>query len=157
MEKTTGIVGQISAPTNACPPVSVVGAIIEMLIRRHPDAQAIYLFGSYGTEDEWPDSDVDIALLLPPETAKTLGGLELVKTQTTLSSLLHKPVDLLNLRQISTTFQKEVVMADRRIYTSDKYAAEEFEMLTLSYYQKLNEERAEVLAEGLRSGRFYNV
>jgi uncharacterized protein len=27
----------------------------------------------------------------------------------------------------------------------------------LSYYEKLNEERADILAEGLRSGRFYNV
>lgn len=48
-------------------------------------------------------------------------------------------------------------MADRRIYCGDLYAADEFEMLVLSFYQKLNEERAEVLAEGLRSGRFHNV
>ena len=108
-------------------------------------------------EDEWPDSDVDIAMLLPPDKAKTLGALDLVKTQAELASLLHKPVDLLNLRQISTVFQKEVVMADRRIFTVNEYAAEEFEMLTLSFYQKLNEERAEILSEGLRSGRFYNV
>ena len=131
--------------------------IVRTLLERHPDAQAIYLFGSWGTEDEWPDSDVDIAILLPPVAAKTQSVLELIKTQTELSSLLHKSVDLLNLRQVSTVFQKEVVMADRRIYTADEYAAEEFEMLTLSFYQKLNEERAEVLAEGLRSGKFYNI
>ncbi len=131
--------------------------IVAAIVRRHPGVQAIYLFGSYGTEDEWPDSDVDIALLLPPEMAKMLGVIDLIKTQTELSSLLHKSVDLLNLRRVSTVFQKEVVMADRRIYTADEYAAEEFEMLTLSFYQKLNEERAEVLSEGLRSGRFYNV
>ncbi len=132
-------------------------AIIAALLEAYPDVQAIYLFGSHGTEGEWPDSDIDIAILLPPQEAKTLGALELVKTQNTLSSLLRKPVDLLNLRRVSTVFQKEVVMADRRIYTADEYAAEEFEMLTLSYYQKLNEERAGVLAEGLRSGSFYNV
>jgi predicted nucleotidyltransferase len=132
-------------------------AIIRTIQTHHPDIQAVYLFGSWGTEDEWPDSDVDIAMLLPPVTAKTLNVLDLIKTQTALSSLLHKPVDLLNLRQISTVFQKEVVMADRRIFTTDEYAAEEFEMLTLSFYQKLNEERAEILSEGLRSGRFYDV
>lgn len=131
--------------------------IVAVITRHYPGVQAIYLFGSYGTEDEWPDSDADIALLLPPEVAKTLGVFDLIKTQTELSSLLHKSVDLLNLRQVSTVFQKEVVMADRRIYTANEYAAEEFEMLTLSFYQKLNEERAEVLSEGLRSGRFYNV
>jgi len=138
-------------------PATHSDAIIAAVLEAHPGVQAIYLFGSYGTEGEWPDSDIDIAILLPPEAAKTLGALELVKTQNTLSSLLRKPVDLLNLRRVSTVFQKEVVMADRRIYTADEYAAEEFEMLTLSYYQKLNEERAGVLAEGLRSGSFYNV
>lgn len=138
------------------PPMDTNG-IVAVITRRHPGVQAIYLFGSHGTEDEWPNSDVDIAMLLPPETAKTLGMPDLIKTQTELSSLLRKSVDLLNLRQISTVFQKEVVMADRRIYTANEYAAEEFEMLTLSYYQKLNEERVGVLSEGLRSGRFYNV
>lgn len=132
-------------------------AIIETILRRHPGTQAIYLFGSWGAENEWPDSDVDIALLLPPEQAKALGLSDLIKTQTELSDRLGRSVDLLNLRLVSTVFQKEVVMADRRIYTADEYAAEEFEMLTLSYYQKLNDERAEVMAEGLRSGRFYNV
>lgn len=131
--------------------------IVATLRAAWPDVQAVYLFGSWGTEDEWPTSDVDIAVLLPPDRAKVLGTLELIQVQTRLSSLLHKPVDLLNLRRVSTVFQKEVVMADRRIYTADEYAAEEFEMLTLSFYQKLNEERAEILAEGRRSGRFYNV
>lgn len=132
-------------------------AIVAAIRATWPDVQAIYLFGSWGTEDEWPSSDVDIAVLLPPQQAKALGTMALIQTQTRLSSLLRKPVDLLNLRQVSTVFQKEVVMADRRIYTGDEYAADEFEMLTLSFYQKLNEERAEVLAEGRRSGRFYNV
>ena len=66
-------------------------------------------------------------------------------------------MDLIDLRQMSTVFQKEIIMADRRIYCRDEYAVDEFEMLTLSFYQKLNQERSEVLAEGLRSGRFYKV
>lgn len=134
-----------------------VESIINTLSRRYPDAQAIYLFGSHGSESEWPDSDVDIALLLPPDQAKTLDVMGLAGTQTELSSLLGKPVDLLNLRRVSTVFQKEVVMDGRRIFTADEYAAAEFEMLTLSFYQKLNQERAEILAEGLRSGRFYDI
>ena len=35
-------------------------AIIHTVFRHYADTQAIYLFGSYGTDDEWPDSDVDI-------------------------------------------------------------------------------------------------
>ncbi len=37
----------------------------ETILAQFPDTQAIYLFGSFGTEHEWPASDVDIALLLP--------------------------------------------------------------------------------------------
>ena len=44
--------------------------IVDAVLAVYPDTQAIYLFGSYGTAVEWPDSDVDIALLLPPAAAK---------------------------------------------------------------------------------------
>ena len=131
--------------------------IIETVLKYHPDVQAIYLFGSYDTEHEWPNSDVDIALLLPPAKAWETGSLALSPLWFDLERLLGKTVDLIDLRQMSTVFQKEIIMADRRIYCGDEYAADEFEMLTLSFYQKLNQERSEVLAEGLRRGRFYKV
>jgi len=131
--------------------------IISTLLATYPATQAVYLFGSYGTENEWPDSDVDIALLLPPDEAKKAGTLVMSELHFALESLLKKDVDLVNLRQVSTVFQKEIIMAERRIFCADNYAADEFEMLVLSFYQKLNEERAELLAEGLRSGSFYNV
>ena len=40
---------------------------MRVVLEHYPLAQAIYLFGTYGTVDEWPDSDVDIAVLLPPK------------------------------------------------------------------------------------------
>ena len=131
--------------------------LIDTVLKHHPDVQAIYLFGSYGTENEWPDSDVDLAVLLPPVKAKATGSLALSPLWLELEQALGKSVDLINARQVSTVFQKEIIMADRRIYCGDRYAADEFEMLVLSFYQKLNQERAEVLAEGLRSGRFHNL
>ena len=131
--------------------------IIQTILAHYPAAQGIYLFGSYGTDNAWPNSDMDIALLLPPDEAKRAGHMALGNARVALERLLGKDVDLINLRQVSTVFQKEIIMAERRIFCADAYAADEFEMLVLSYYQKLNEERADVLAEGLRSGRFYNV
>ena len=100
---------------------------------------------------------VDIAVLLPPDEAKREGDMSMSDARLALERLLGKGVDLVNLQQVSTVFQKEIIMADRRINCATGYAADEFEILVLSLYQKLNEERAEVLAEGLRSGRFYNV
>jgi len=127
------------------------------VLRHYPATQAVYLFGSYGTQQQWPDSDADIALLLPPDEARRVGSLSMTELQASLERLLDKEVDLINLRQVSTVFQKEIILAERRIFCANRYAADEFEMLVLSLYQKLNEERAELMAEGLRSGRFYDV
>lgn len=131
----------------------IAGAVL----RHYPATQAVYLFGSYGTEEEWPDSDADVAILLPAEQAKMVGSLIMSELQAELVARLGRDVDLINLRQMPTVFQKEVIMAQRRIYCADQASADSFEMLVLSLYQKLNQERASILEEGLRSGRFYNV
>jgi uncharacterized protein len=131
--------------------------IVRIIQEHYPAARAIYLFGSYGTADEWPDSDVDIAVLLPPDEAKRAGFMGMSEARFAIERSIGRDVDLANLRQVSTVFQKEIVMADRRIFSADAYTADEFEVQVLSRYQKLNEERAEILAEGLRSGRFYKV
>ena len=134
-----------------------MNAIIKEVLANFPETQAIYLFGSWGTENQWPDSDVDIALLLPPVQAKKIGTLLMSPLRFSLEPLLNRPVDLINLRLVSTVFQKEVVCSERRIYCVDDYAADEFEMLTISYYQQLNQERKEILDEFWQSGKAYAV
>jgi len=131
--------------------------IITAVLKYYPDVQAVYLFGSYGTDEAWTDSDVDIAVLLPHEKSPKAGSLLMSDLRFELERLLGKGVDLINLRQVPTVLQKEVVMDDRRICQPDEYAADEFEMLTFSYYQKLNEERREILESILADGRIYKV
>lgn len=131
--------------------------IIETVLAFYSDVQAIYIFGTYGTEDEWADSDADIALLLPHKTAKEAKNLLISDCRYKLEDILNKKVDLLNLRLISTVFQKEVIAADRMIFCRDRYAVNEFEMLTLSYYQKLNEERHDILQSFYETKRAYPV
>jgi len=120
----------------------------------YPDVQAIYLFGTHDTVDERPDSDVDIAVLLAPQQARATGLLALSDLRFELEDLMKRKVDLINLRRVPTVLQKEVIAADRRIHHADEYAADEFEMLTLSYYQELNEERADIIEDALATGRF---
>ena len=131
--------------------------IIPIVLAHYPHAQAIYLFGSAGTPAEWPDSDVDVAVLLPPAAARQAGSLTLGALHLALAAALQKEVDLINLRQAPTVLQKEITMANRRIFCADAYATAEFEMLVLSYYQKLNEERREILEAFRRTGRAYAV
>lgn len=134
-----------------------LSAIIDIVLAHYPTIQAIYLFGSYGTADERAESDADIALLLPPAEAKKVGSLAATALQSELVHRIGRSVDLINLRQASTVLQKEVIIADRRIFDGDPSCAEEFEMLTLSYYQKLNEERAAIIESALAGGRFHRL
>ena len=131
--------------------------IVQTVLAYYPTVQGIYLFGSCMTEDEWPDSDVDIALLLPPIEAKQERYLAMSECALDLARNLGKEVDLLNARTVSTVFRKEIVSKGRLLYSTNRYAIDEFEMLTLSYYQKLNEERAGIIYSALADGRFYNI
>ncbi len=137
--------------------IASVERLIQLVLETWPDTQAIYLFGSWGTEHEQPQSDVDIAVLLPAPQAKKAGSLVLSDLHLALQTALNREVDLVNLRQAPTVLQKEVVVAGRRIYCVPGTMVDEFELLVFALYQKLNEERAGILAEGLSSGRFYNL
>lgn len=129
----------------------------DMVLEHYPAVQGIYLFGSYGTAAERVDSDVDVAVLLPPSGAATAGELMLSPCQGALGDALKRDVDLVNLRRVSTVFQKEIVAHGRLVLKADAFAVDEFEMLVLSYYQKLNEERAEILRAFEETGRAYDV
>jgi predicted nucleotidyltransferase len=131
--------------------------IIREIVEHYPDTQGIYLFGSYGTVDERADSDVDIALLLPPIRARIEQDLQVSRCRASLVNLLRKEVDLINARRVSTVFQKEIIAQGMLIYCADQYAVEEFEMIVLSLYQTLNEERRGILGSFAADGRAYAV
>ncbi len=127
--------------------------VVDTLLKRFPALQAVYAFGSWGTGDERKGSDADIAILLAPSASKQTTREQLFEARCDLASALSREVDLIDLRAASTVLKKEVVSASRRLYCASPYETETFEMLTLSFYQKLNEERAGILAEIERSGR----
>ena len=135
---------------------AIEALIIDTVLAHYPEVQGIYLFGSYATGDEWPDSDMDVALLFPHEQAKKIQDLILSQCRIELETKLNKEVDLLNGRRVSTVFQKEIIRG-KLIHCADQYAVDEFEMLVVSYYQKLNEERRGILVSFHRTGRAYSV
>ena len=131
-------------------------AAVRVVRQHYPAVQAIYLFGSRASGEAWPGSDVDLAVLLPQDTAMACGNLLASPCHAALEHALRCPVDLLNARLVSTVFQKEI-LAGRLLFCGDRAATDEFEMLTLSYYQRLNRERAAILAAFERTGRAYAV
>ena len=130
--------------------------IIKTVLAHYPDAEGIYLFGSCIENASKPDSDADIALLLSHNQAKEAKNLVLSSCRFDLEEALHQRVDLLNARKVSTVFQKEIISGEL-IYCANQCAVDEFEMLTLSYYQRLNRERAGILQDFLKTGRAYAI
>jgi predicted nucleotidyltransferase len=130
--------------------------IIDVILRHHPEVQAIYLFGSYGTEYQTPDSDIDLALLLPYSPRKQV---PLIRSdcRDELSANSAREVDLIDLRNADTVFQNETFRTGRLLQSNDEDARLAFEALVLSLYQKLQEERSGILEQIMESKRVYNV
>lgn len=131
--------------------------LVTAIRRSFPTVQGIYLFGSFATASANTASDIDIALLLPHQIAKQNRNLYLSELHLALEKQLHRSVDLINLRLVSTVLQKQVIESGQLLDCQDQYAIAEFEMLTMSFYQKLNEERKEILQDFWETARAYNV
>jgi predicted nucleotidyltransferase len=129
--------------------------LVQAILAAYPDTQAIYLFGSYATGDQRRDSDLDLAILLPVTTARQVGSLYFSPLQDQVTKLSRPSVDLINLRRVSTVFQHEIISTAHRIYCADESTCLEFEALTLSFYQELNDRRAAIVEDIYTSGRVY--
>ena len=135
----------------------LLAEIVQVILRDLPETQAIYLYGSYARDEQRPDSDIDLAVLLPHETAKRIGSLALSKTQSAVASVVRRDVDLINLRRVSPVLQAEVVGTGRMLCVCDADASDEFEMAAFSALQDLNRMQADLLREFKRTKRAYTV
>jgi len=101
----------------------------------------IYLFGSFGTDTQHPGSDIDLAFLPTHVT----DPFECFQIANLLADQLGHSVDLADLSQASTVFSKEVLRTGIPIDTASPALQQQFEMLTLADYARLNEERQAIL------------
>ena len=115
--------------------------IIEIIKTDQENLVAIYLFGSFATNENNKNSDVDIAILLNHQEAKKLGKLGFGELHKKLIIALNKDIDLINLQIAPTVLQKEIIAKGKCIFCNNVYEKDKFEMLILSAYQKLNEGR----------------
>jgi uncharacterized protein len=106
------------------------------------DPAVIYLFGSYGGPAQHPESDIDLAFL----PAAPVAPLVIFYLAGELSERLRSPVDLVDLTQASTVFAKEVILTGTPLVIYHPAIHQQFEMLALANYARLNEERHTVLA-----------
>ena len=117
--------------------------LIKALLEAVPDCRAIYRFGSWGSEDERSDSDIDLAIL-PRSPLDPVRRWDLAQR---LASLAGRDVDLVDLLTASTVMRMQVVGHGERLYFSDFFAVEQFDDSVFSAYARLNEERKYILSD----------
>lgn len=115
--------------------------VVDLLIKKIPDLQGIYIFGSYVSKTMTLESDIDIAFL----SFKKISPVEKWKIQEELASILNINIDLVDLKDASVVLRSEVIENGIRIFSGDAYECDNFEVTTYSMYADLNESRIHIL------------
>ena len=118
---------------------NIVDPIMEAL--ENIDKDFVYIFGSVAKGIENDSSDIDIAFY----SQNSYEPFEIFMLAQRIGKELKREVDLIQLKDSSTVFQKEVVENGILIYENDTLNREKFEMLVLKKYTRLNEERREII------------
>jgi predicted nucleotidyltransferase len=116
-----------------------------------PEVVAVYLFGSAARDDQTSESDIDLAYLAP----KSLPPKIRWDLQQEVAVLLHRDVDLIDLRSSSTVMRVRVLADSQLLLDLDPYTRATFEATALGAYARLNVERKYILEDVSRRGQVY--
>jgi uncharacterized protein len=130
----------------------ILAAARDSLLAALPDAWAIYVFGSFARAEDWPGSDIDLAVLLPPahRIEKPLDVMSAV------SARIHRDVDVVDLRRAGDVLRREVLMDGRTLYVSEPDQVLGWEAAALSRYARHREEIRDILEDFRRTGVGYH-
>ena len=131
----------------------ILAAARETLISEFPDAWAIYVFGSYSRGEEWPASDLDLAILLPP--AHRIENL--LDVMSRLSARIHRDVDIVDLRRAGDVLRRQVLSGGRTLYVSEPNEVLAWEAAAMSRYARHREEIRDILEDFRRTGVGYHA
>ena len=131
-------------------PVALQTQIVEPLRAAFPNALGIYAFGSQVQGTAGPHSDWDLAVLV----AGYADPLALWDAGHALSRVLHRDVDLLDLRAASSVMQHQILTTGQRLWGKDPEAGL-FECFALTEKLRFDESRAALLTDIQTRGSVY--
>ena len=116
-----------------------------------PEAWAIYVYGSFARGEEWPDSDLDLAVLLPPERDIP----DLLQAIAAVSRRVGRDVDLVNLRRAGDVLRREVLAGGKALHVGNADEVLAWEASAISRYTRHREEIRGILEDFQRTGVAY--
>jgi uncharacterized protein len=121
--------------------------LINLLKANMPGLKLVYLFGSYATGNQDKQSDLDIAVL----AESSIDNVSRWKLAQTLACELDIEVDLIDLRSASTVLCQQIIEQGIRLW-GNQDDDDKFAIKTMSMYQHLQLERAQILDDFFSKG-----
>lgn len=131
---------------------NILAVARDALLDAVPDAWAIYVFGSFARGEERPDSDLDLAILLPP--GRRIG--DLLGLIGNVSGRVHRDADVVDLRRAGDVLRHEVLMDGRTLYLAQPDQVLAWEGAAMSRYARHREEIRGILEDFGRTGLGYH-
>ena len=132
---------------------TIFDAARDTVLAALPDAWAVYAYGSFARGEEWPESDLDIAVLLPPN-GRIPDLLELVGA---ISEHVRRNVDVVDLRRVGDVLRREVLDSGRTLFELDPEKVLAWEASAMSRYGHYREEVRDLLDDFRRTGIGYGA
>jgi predicted nucleotidyltransferase len=132
---------------------AIFDAARDAVLTALPEVWAVYVYGSFARGEDWPDSDLDIAVLLPPDQ-RIPDLLELIGD---VAQRVHRDVDVVDLRRAGDVLRREVLESGRTLFASDSEKVLAWEASAMSRYAHYREEVRGILEDFRRTGIGYDV
>lgn len=123
----------------------------ETILAALPASWAIYVYGSFAQGEEWPTSDLDLAVLLPPGQDIP----DLLQLMADISRRVGRNVDLVDVRRVGDVLRREILDKGRTIYVSEPDEVLAWEASAMSRYARHREEIRGMLEDFRRTGTGY--
>lgn len=126
--------------------------IIKEFLIKKMNPSFLIVFGSIAKGNIHQDSDIDIAFFCE-ENNHSPYDIFLIAQE--LAGYLKREVDLVNLQEASTVFKAQIFTTGLVIYSKNDLLLKKQQMIALSMYARLNEERKEILEKIDQKGCIY--
>lgn len=131
----------------------ILAAARDSLLETVPYAWAIYVFGSFARSEDWPGSDLDLAILLPPGRRIE----DLLGVMSVVSARVHRDVDIVDLRRAADVLRCEVLSSGQMLHVSEPGQVLAWEAAAMSRYARHREEIRDILEDFRRTGVGYHA
>lgn len=123
----------------------------DALLNELPDIWAIYVYGSWARGEQWPQSDLDLAVLLPPgreiSDPLVLAG--------AVARCVGREVDVVDLRKAGNVLRHEVLVDGETLHNERPDEVLYWEASAISRYAHHREEIRALLEDFRRTGIGY--